>query len=133
MIKYENETYLTTDEAANFLGKSTSNFRQFIQRNDLPRRKLGGRLYFPTNELDGYFARRSGYPHFEKTDLTTDEVYTIDQLKDIFLTTKSHIYNFLKHHKITRYKDNFDRTLFDRAELDSVLNKKLVDTSTDDL
>lgn len=121
MIKYENETYLTTDEAAKYLGKSTSAFRQFLYRNKLTRRKLGGRLYFPKNILDGYFAKRRNYEHFESTDLSYDDVYTMDQLRDIFLTSRQNIYNFVNRHQIKRYKDNTNQTLYDKAHVDEML------------
>lgn len=123
MIKYENETYLDTDEAARFLGKSQTSFRQFFYRNNFPRRKLGGRLYFPQKTLEGFFARRSGLAHFESSKLSFDQVYTLDQLIDIFLTSKQNIYQFVMRHKITRYKDNTDRTLYDKAQIDDMLNK----------
>lgn len=133
MIIYENEKYLTTDEASKFLGKTTSSFRQFMARNAIPRRKLGGRLFFPLKQLDGWFAKRAGYPAFESTGLSFDQVYTIEQLGKVFLTTKTHIYHFLNTHKIKRFKDNYDRTLFDRAQIDNILNANLIFKGGDDL
>lgn len=122
MIKYEDETYLTTAEASKYIGKNTTAFRQFMTRNNIPRRKLGGRLFFAVKDLNGYFARRSGLPHFEASNITYDDVYTIDQLKSIMLTTAQYIYSFLKSNNITRYKDNADQTLFDKREIDAVLS-----------
>jgi len=133
MIIYENETYLSTDEASNYIGKTTTNFRQFIARNPLPRRKLGGRLYFPVKELNGYFAKRAGMAHFESTIKDLDQVYTVEQLGKIFLTTKANIYSFLKKNGIQKYKDNFDRTLYDRAQIDAILNNSLTPGTVSDI
>ena len=121
MIKYEDKNYLDTNEAAKFLGKTSTAFRQFIQRTPFPRRKLGGRLYFLHDDLHGYFAKESGYTHFESSGLKYDAVYSLEQLQKIILTTKQNIYHFLKKNNIPRYKDNFNTTLFHKAEINSAL------------
>jgi hypothetical protein len=122
MIKYEDQIYLTTEEASKFLGKNTTSFRQFYYRSNLPRRKMGGRLYFAQNDLDGLFVKE-GHHHFEKSGLGYDEVYTLEQLLDIFMTTKQHVYGVMKRLKIKRYKDNTGKTLFDKQQLDNRLNE----------
>jgi excisionase family DNA binding protein len=127
MIKYEDESYLTTNEASKYMGKTVTAFRQFIARNTISRRKLGGRLYFPLKELDGYFAKRSGdrYEHFESRGISYNEVMTIDQLQTSMMTTKQNLYHFLNKNNIQRYKDNANRTLFNRAQIDALLGKFL--------
>lgn len=121
MIKYEDENYLTTEEAAKYLGKSSTAFRQFFYRNDIFRRKLGGRLYFPQKVLDGYFAKTNKMTHFESSGLSYDEVYSMAQLQDIFLTSKQNIYAFIKRHNIERLKDNTNQTLYHKAQVDEML------------
>ena len=132
MIKYEDETYLTTEEAARFLGKTVTAFRQFIYRNTIPRRKLGGRLYFPVKKLNGYYANRADYKHFESTGLAYEEVYTMDELLKIFLTTRQHVYSWVSRHNIKRYKDNTGRTLYNKVQINKLLDR-LKEENTDDL
>lgn len=122
MIQYENQVYLTTEEAAKFLGKNTTSFRQFYYRSKLPRRKLGGRLYFAQKDLDGLFAGGK-YRHFEKSGLSYGEAYTIEQLIGIFLTSKQNIYAFIARNKITRYRDNTGKTLYNKEQIDKCLNQ----------
>jgi len=121
MIKYENETYLNTEEAANYLGKNITAFRQYFYRSKMSRRKLGGRLYFAIKDLDGVFAD-DRFKHFEKSGLSYDEVYTIDQLLGIFMTTKQYVYTFVSRRKIKRYKDNTNKTLYNRQQVDEYLD-----------
>lgn len=121
MIKYEGKTYLTTEEASQFLGKNTASFRQFYYRSKLPKRKLGGRLYFAQNDLDGLFAKK-GFAHFEPTGLGYDEVYTVKQLLAIFMTSKQHVYHLLARIKVRRYKDNANTTLYNKQDVDQHLN-----------
>ena len=125
MIKYENKTYLTTNETAKYLGKNSTSFRQFIQRTTFPRRKLGGRLYFELSVLDGYFARKAGdqYKHFESSGLSYEEVLTFDQLQEILMTTKQNLYYFTLRHEIQRYKDNANRTLLDKVKIMKILSQ----------
>ncbi|MBW1812635.1 MAG: helix-turn-helix domain-containing protein [Deltaproteobacteria bacterium] len=125
MIKYEDKNYLNTNETAKFLGKTTTAFRQFLQRKKFPRRKLGGRLYFLQDDLHGYFARQAGdtYAHFEASGLGYHNVYSLEQLQKIILTTKQNIYHFLKKNNVTRYKDNHNKTLYNRAEIEILLGK----------
>ena len=129
MIKYEDKNYLDTNEAATFLGKTTTAFRQFIQRRPFPRRKLGGRLYFAYTDLYGYFAKESGCEHFEPSGLKYTDVYSLEQLQKVILTTKQNIYHFLKVKNIPRYKDNFNKTLYNKAHITAALKKLSKDVS----
>ena len=49
---FDNLIWLTTDDAARFLRKSTSALRQMTYKGIIKPRKLGGRLYFKKSELD---------------------------------------------------------------------------------
>ncbi|MBW1672049.1 MAG: helix-turn-helix domain-containing protein [Deltaproteobacteria bacterium] len=132
MIKYEGKTYLNTEEASQFLGKNTASFRQFYYRSKLPKRKLGGRLYFAQQDLDGLFAKK-GFAHFEPSGLGYDDVYTIEQLLNIFMTTKQHVYHLLARSKVRRYKDNVNKTLYNKQDIDLHLNKMSSNKEVDDL
>ena len=49
---FENLYWLTTDDAARFLRKTTHDLRQMTYKKIIRARKLGGRLYFKKSELD---------------------------------------------------------------------------------
>ena len=49
---FENLDWLTTDDAARFLRKTTHALRQMTYKKIIRARKLGGRLYFKKSELD---------------------------------------------------------------------------------
>lgn len=49
---FENLIWLTTDDAARFLRKSTHALRQMTYKGLIRPRKFGGRLYFKKSELD---------------------------------------------------------------------------------
>lgn len=49
---FDNLIWLTTDDAARFLRKSTHAIRQMAYKGIIRPRKLGGRLYFKKSELD---------------------------------------------------------------------------------
>jgi len=131
MIKYENETFLNSEETSKYLGKNLTAFRQFMYRNNLPRRKIGGRLYFKVTDLNGYFANKTAHVHFETSGLRYDDVYTMEQLLKIFLTTKQNVYSFVSRHKIKKYKDNTGKTLYERLPIDAILKGE--PTTADDL
>lgn len=49
---FENLIWLTTDEAAQFLRKSSHALRQMTYKGRIKPRKFGGRLYFKRTELN---------------------------------------------------------------------------------
>lgn len=49
---FDNLDWLTTDDAARLLRKSTHALRQMTYKGIIRPRKLGGRLYFKKSELD---------------------------------------------------------------------------------
>ena len=49
---FENLTWLTTDEAACFLRKTSHALRQMVYKGKICPRKFGGRLYFKKEELN---------------------------------------------------------------------------------
>ena len=49
---FDNLIWLTTDDAARFLRKSTHALRQMTYKGKIRARKFGGRLYFKKSELD---------------------------------------------------------------------------------
>lgn len=49
---FENLIWLTTDEAAQFLRKSSHALRQMTYKGKVKPRKFGGRLYFKRTELN---------------------------------------------------------------------------------
>lgn len=49
---FENLIWLTTDEAAQFLRKSSHALRQMTYKGKIKPRKFGGRLYFKRTELN---------------------------------------------------------------------------------
>ncbi len=49
---FNNLIWLTTEEAARFLRKSSHALRQIIYKGKIHPRKFGGRLYFKRSELD---------------------------------------------------------------------------------
>jgi excisionase family DNA binding protein len=49
---FENLIWLTTDEAAQFLRKSSHALRQMTYKGKIRPRKFGGRLYFKRTELN---------------------------------------------------------------------------------
>lgn len=49
---FDNLIWLTTNEAAIFLRKSSHALRQMIYKGRIRPRKFGGRLYFKKSELD---------------------------------------------------------------------------------
>ena len=49
---FDNLDWLTTDDAARFLRKTTHALRQMTYKKVIRARKLGGRLYFKKSELD---------------------------------------------------------------------------------
>ena len=51
-LLFENLDWLTTDDAARFLRKTTHALRQMTYKKVIRARKLGGRLYFKKSELD---------------------------------------------------------------------------------
>lgn len=48
---FKNLIWLTTEEAANFLRKSTHALRQMLYKGKISARKFNGRLYFKKSEL----------------------------------------------------------------------------------
>ncbi len=62
---FDNLIWMTTDEAANFLRKSSHALRQMTYKGIIRSRKFGGRLYFKKAELnelvDTSFYRRCIY------------------------------------------------------------------------
>lgn len=121
MIKYENENYLTTEEAARYLGKTSTAFRQFYYRSKLPRRKLGGRLFFAAKDLEQLYVN-DRFASFQTSGLTREQVYDLNQLLEIFLTSRQYIYNWVSRNGIKRYKDRTGKTLYNRAQIDAILN-----------
>lgn len=51
-VLFENLTWLTTDEAACFLRKTSHALRQMVYKGKICPRKFGGRLYFKKEELN---------------------------------------------------------------------------------
>jgi excisionase family DNA binding protein len=51
-LLFNNLIWLTTEEAARFLRKSSHALRQMIYKGKIHPRKFGGRLYFKRSELD---------------------------------------------------------------------------------
>lgn len=51
-LLFNNLIWLTTEEAARFLRKSSHALRQIIYKGKIHPRKFGGRLYFKRSELD---------------------------------------------------------------------------------
>ena len=51
-LLFENLIWLTTDEAAQFLRKSSHALRQMTYKGKVKPRKFGGRLYFKKTELN---------------------------------------------------------------------------------
>lgn len=51
-VLFENLIWLTTDEAASFLRKTSHALRQMVYKGKICPRKFGGRLYFKKEELN---------------------------------------------------------------------------------
>lgn len=127
MIIYDNEKYLSTHEAAHYIGRNISAFRQLINRTkEFPRRKLGGRLFFPLSEIYGWFARRRGFPHLEAHQISYDDLYTLDDIRAIFGgSSAQNAYGFIARHGITRYCDNTGAVYYPKKEIHRILDAKL--------
>jgi len=103
MIEYEGQTLATSREAASILGKTMTAFRQFMVRNKLERRKLGGRLYFDVSYLNTYYTKTKGIESFEDTDYDTGEMVSWPELHRILPVSKQHLYALARKGVLERY------------------------------
>ncbi|CDN31916.1 transposase [Mucinivorans hirudinis] len=113
--------FYTADELATKFGYSKSAIHKMAASKHIPKTTHNGSYLYSKRHFDEAFAGK-------QVDESITEWYTVEQIMELYSMTKNSVYSLTSERAITK-KNQSGKTLYDKSEIDTILQPRLGDAS----